>query len=58
MLVVRCEECPSRSETAQGWIALIIDDEEEPDVDPYVVAYCPNCAQREFGFLTNRHRLA
>ena len=36
MTSVRCEECPSRSEDARGWVALIIDDDEEPDVDPYV----------------------
>jgi hypothetical protein len=39
--VLRCEECGCVTEGARGWIAqLIMDDEEEPDVEPCVVAYC------------------
>jgi hypothetical protein len=34
-----------------GWIAVIVDDEEEADVGAYVVTYCPACAKREFGFV-------
>lgn len=29
-------------------IAHIVDDDEEPDVAPYVVAHCPLCALLEF----------
>jgi hypothetical protein len=25
------------------------DDDEDPEVDAYVIYYCPRCAQREFG---------
>ena len=51
MLVLRCEECSSRSDDGRGWIAVIVDDEEEADVGAYVVTYCPACAKREFGFV-------
>jgi hypothetical protein len=47
-VVLRCEECEGVSEDALGWIALLINDEEEPDEDAYVVTYCPECAAREF----------
>jgi Zn finger protein HypA/HybF involved in hydrogenase expression len=47
-VVLRCEECECVSEDALGWIALVVNDEEEPDQDAYVVAYCPKCTAREF----------
>jgi len=31
-----------------GWIALVVNDEGEPDQDAYVETYCPECAAREF----------
>jgi len=46
--VLRCEECSCVTEDALGWIATVIDDEEELDFEAYVVAYCPRCAEREF----------
>ena len=53
--VLRCEECGCVTEDARGWIAqLIMGDEEEPDLEPCVVAYCPACAEREFSFRTRR----
>ena len=35
-------------EEARGWIAHIVEDDEEPDADSYVVTYCPLCALLEF----------
>ena len=46
---LRCEECGGTTELAQGWRAKIVEDEEDPEMDAYVVCYCPSCAQREFG---------
>jgi hypothetical protein len=46
--LLHCEECGCVSEDALGWIATVIDDEEQLAVDPYVVSYCPPCAEREF----------
>jgi ribosomal protein L44E len=58
MLVLRCDECSSRSDDGRGWIAVIVDDEGEPDVGAYVVTYCPACAKREFGFVGRLPRSA
>ena len=33
----------------------MIDDDEAPETDAYVVYYCPSCAQREFGQSKPRH---
>lgn len=43
--VLRCVECDCLSETAPGWVAVIVDD---PDgVEPSGIAtYCPPCAAR------------
>jgi len=43
--VLRCSECDCSSETAPGWVAVIV---EDPDgVDPAGIAsYCPPCAAR------------
>ena len=46
---LRCEECSRTTEFARGWRAKIVEDEEDPEMDAYVVCYCPACAQREFG---------
>jgi hypothetical protein len=45
---VRCEECRCISEDARDWIAKLIDDDEEPDYESFVVLYCPDCAEWEF----------
>jgi hypothetical protein len=44
------------TELARGWKAMIVEDEEDPEMNPYVVCYCPSCAQREFGESKPRHR--
>jgi hypothetical protein len=36
------------SEDARDWIAHIVEDDEQPDLGTYVVAYCPLCALLEF----------
>jgi hypothetical protein len=42
---MRCEECGTVAETAaKGWEAHIAEDSP-----PFVVIYCPRCAEREFG---------
>ena len=46
--VVRCQECDCVSEDAREWIAKIVEDDEEPETEHYVVLYCPACAEREF----------
>ena len=51
---LRCEECSLTTELARGWRAMI-DDDEAPETDAYVVYYCPSCAQREFGQSKPRH---
>ena len=53
---LRCEECGDTKELARGWRAMIVDDEEDPEMDAYVVYYCGSCAQREFGQSKPRHR--
>ena len=45
---LRCEECGCLSEEARDWIAKIVEDDEDPDADTYVVTYCPLCALLEF----------
>jgi hypothetical protein len=46
--LVRCEECRCISEDARDWIAKLIDDEQEPGSESFVVLYCPDCAEWEF----------
>jgi hypothetical protein len=43
---VHCEERRCISEDARDWIAKLIDDDEEPDYESFVVLYCPDCAER------------
>ena len=52
--VLKCEECQRSSETGLGWIALIVDDDEDSDWETYVVTYCPACAAREFEYRLKR----
>ena len=42
--------------SSRGMEAQIVDDEDDPEMDAYVVCYCPSCAQREFGESKPRHR--
>ncbi len=46
--MVECEECRSTSELGEGWRAMIGFCPEE-DEAPFVVIYCPVCAESEFG---------
>ena len=42
-----CVECGAVAcGGARGWRAVLADDEEDPP--PEIVAYCPECAEREF----------
>jgi hypothetical protein len=52
--MLRCEECDAVCDYGAGWIAHLIDDDEEPEQGTSVVDYCPACAAREFGFVSNR----
>ena len=52
--VLKCEECQRSSEAGLGWIALIVNDEQDPDWETYVVTYCPACAAREFEYRLRR----
>ena len=47
---MRCLECGCRADDGKGWRAYLVDDPND-DEEPYVVVYCPACAQREFGAL-------
>jgi hypothetical protein len=49
-MLLKCEECANRSQDGRGWIAEIVDDVREAEVEPYVVYYCPACSAREFGW--------
>ena len=52
---MRCQECRCVSRTAPGWIAKLVDDDEEaPDENPCLAFYCPVCAEREFSLATKR----
>jgi hypothetical protein len=48
---VRCEECGQEPEVqahVAGWVAFRVELPDDLD-GPDVVAYCPDCAAREFG---------
>jgi hypothetical protein len=53
-VMLRCAECDTVCEYAEGWVAYRIDDEEESEVPGYVAVYCPQCAEREFEFRSPR----
>jgi hypothetical protein len=58
---VRCQECLREAAgNAVGWRAYPTDTLFAEDLDtdeaPYVVFYCPVCAEREFGPLLPRQR--
>ena len=46
--MLECEECRGRSELGEGWRAMLGFFPEE-DEQPFVVIYCPACAESEFG---------
>lgn len=50
-MLLRCEDCGALCDYGEGWIARLIDDDEEPGQASYVVHYCPACAAREFDFV-------
>jgi len=50
--VLTCQECGGFSGHALGWIAVLIDG--KPGEEPYVVTYCPACAEREFSIVSLR----
>jgi hypothetical protein len=46
---VRCQECQAEAdELARGWRAYR-GNPEQGDEEPYLLFYCPACAEREFG---------
>lgn len=48
-----CEECQRVTDDACGWIGKVVETEEfDLDLDPFVVFYCPTCAEREFDFVS------
>lgn len=49
-----CEECHHVTDEACGWIAKVIEDDDEFEIDPFLVFYCPTCAEREFSFVFHR----
>ena len=49
--MLQWEECRCLSETAPGWVAILVDDPDEMDEDAFVVMYCPPCAARELGYI-------
>jgi hypothetical protein len=53
-VVLHCEECAGISLNGRGWIALIIDDEEDPETPACVASWCAACAEREFGLVSPR----
>jgi hypothetical protein len=46
---LRCEECRCTTELARGWRAQIVDEEDDPEMDAYVVCYCPSCDSASSG---------
>ena len=54
LVVLHCEECERVSLEGRGWMAFIVEDEDEPETPAYVVSYCPTCAEREFGVYSPR----
>ena len=49
-----CEECHHVTDDAYGWIAKVVEANEELEIDAFVVFYCPICAEREFSFVSHR----
>ena len=49
---LRCKECSCIGERARGWIAKIVEDEEQAAPGTCVVSYCPVCAEREFEWVS------
>ena len=50
-----CEECDRVTDNAHGWIAKVVEDDDELDTHLCVIFfYCPTCAEREFDFVSYR----
>jgi hypothetical protein len=48
-IALRCAECEAEAvDQARGWRAMLAE-EWEADGSLYVVTYCSECAEREFG---------
>ena len=52
---LRCEECRGTTELARGWRAMIVDDEDDPEMDAYVVATAPAALSASSGQPEPRH---
>ena len=51
-LVLVCVECRLESdESARRWRLYSAEDPDDPDAEPMLAVYCPDCANREFGVL-------
>jgi len=49
--VFRCEECDLRTARyAPGWSLFFVDVPDD-ESEAFTVTYCPDCAQREFGWI-------
>ena len=46
---MKCAECGCWSKSAAGWIALLGHDPDDDNAPAEVIAFCPVCADREFG---------
>jgi len=58
-VLLTCEECEKvADEVARGWRIRRADDPEDPDAEPLMATYCPDCAVREFGFAPRQSRSA
>jgi hypothetical protein len=48
--VLSCTECECVSRTGPGWVAVIVDDPDDPG-PPGIATYCPPCAARVLEYL-------
>jgi hypothetical protein len=48
------EECGRVTDDAHGWIAKVVEDDDELDTHLCAFFYCPSCAEREFDFVYRR----
>lgn len=52
-----CEECLTESDPeALSWRIYLAPDPDDPAAAPMLGAYCPDCAEREFGAVRRGHR--
>jgi hypothetical protein len=43
-----CSECSCVDDRAEGWIAVLGQDPDDPSAPFEMLAFCPACAAREF----------